>query len=381
MKKAVYEMLTIRNNITLSKEALEYVASTVSIADLPSIVDELRKEQRPISVEKIKAILLKVLDAQHKKLKKDAFEVQNFGIKKKDPLAKFRFLRGKMSWPIQPICSLKQGQEASVFGEYHLDNLNRELLEDDQGHVQLDFSRFRGSAFLHENTFLGLSGFLDGKSLFVTDICLPSILPEKPSLQDSGNRSFLIFGDFEWRTENINMLKTIIKTHKKLDFIAFVGNFRISEEVGTFLETYNDVLFIFSPSKDDRDPTFLPRKIPTTCNKANFMSVTNPFKAQMGSLTLGVVMDEVFEAKTNGRYIGSSHLESFVKTYLSQYSLNPFGQTNLSFEEPFDIIAVLQKSFSCIIRTDNMYFVSLGCRGSNRVYLSYLSGKLSLIKF
>lgn len=382
MKKTVYEMLTIKNNITLSKEALEYLASVVSVTDLPSIVDELRKEQTPVSIARIKDALLKILDNQNKELRKDLFEIRNTSFKKKSGLAKLQFLKKKMLGQIKPIISLKDGLKATIFGEYHVDNMDREVLEDDQGMVALDFSQCQHNCFLHESMFLGLRGTLKDQVFYASDILLPRCNPGSQKTLPSEDQScnFLVFGNFEWSTQNISRLKGIISKYDKIVFIVFVGNLKVEDSVTSVLETYKDIFFIFSPSKYDQEETFLPRKMALISKKTNLISATNPFEVQAGTLKVGIVMDDVFGAKTHGRYLGGSHLESFVHAYLSQYSFNPFGSTDLSFEEPFDIVIVLQKSLSCILKRGNVCFASISCSRYDISYLSYCSGELSLIK-
>lgn len=382
MKKAIYHALTVQNNIILNNEALEYLTSVVSVDDLPTVATELKKHRVSVfDLEKIKEVLLKSFEAKSARASAEAVEIRDVGFRRRDGMARFKFLREAISEKPMPIYMLKPGQEAVIFGAYHLDRLNNDVLEDDQGMVKLSFSACADEAFLHEDIFVGLKGALGEENTFVvTHVLHPQVRLEASAKRGHKPQyNFLVFNNFAWDAESVVKLRSVLASHPDMDLLVFTGNSGRNDRITEVLEAYKDITFVFTPSKRDFDLTFLPKKVDPGYANHNYRSVSNPFEMDVGDTRVGIVMDDVFGAKRNGRYIGVPSLESFVRTFLSQYSFNPFTKDNLSFTTHFDVLIVVQDAFSCITKQQGVCFVSLGCDDAPS-FLKYNLGELSIAK-
>lgn len=383
MKKLLYKTLTIQNGIIINSDALDYLSKCVSADDVAAIAAEIKRQATSVvDLEAAKDVLLRILDAQSRTLPERLCEVKNVAYRKRDGVSRLKFLRKHVQKAPQPIYSLCEGKEAVVFGVYRRNHLGEEVVEDDQGVVRTDFSLCESEVFLCECVFLGLRGVLRQSVFYVSEVLLPNILQNAHSgtRERKPKHSFLVFRDFEWNTHMVEKLHAIIGDTANVAFVVFIGQPRASSHVSDALKAHKDVTFVFVPAVCDRSMALLPKKLDYVYTEYNYRSATNPVEIHTEETKVGVLVDEVFEAKAHGRYIGTSHLESLVRMFLSQYAFNPFSGGNMGTSGHMDLMVVVQSTFSCILDVHGTTFVSLGKSSSSSVYLKYSCGAASLVE-
>lgn len=381
MKKLLYKTLTIQNGIIINSDALEYLSNCVSADDMAAVVAEMKKQATSIvDMEAAKDILLRILDAQSRTLPERLCEVKNIAYNKRDGVSRLKFLRKYIQKGHQPIYSLCEGKKAVVFGVYRRSHMGEEVLEDDQGVVKTNFSLCESEVFLCEYVFLGLGGVLRQNAFYVSEVLLPSIAQNVHSATHGkkSKHSFLVFRDFEWNTHTVEKLHGIICSTANVVFVVFVGQPKENSHVSDTLKAHKDVTFVFLPSGCDRSMALLPKKLDYVYTEYNYRSATNPVEIHAEETRVGVIVDEVFEVKARGRYIGSSYLESLVRMFISQYSFNPFSGGNMNTSGHMDVMVVVQNAFSCVLDVHGTTFISLGKGRNSTVYLSYNCGVASL---
>lgn len=383
MKKLLYKTLTIQNGIIINSDALDYLSKYVSADDMAVIVAEVKRHATSVvDIEAAKDILLRTLDAQSETLSKGLCEVKNIAYKKRDGVSRLKFLRKHVPKVTQPIYSLDEGNDAVVFGVYRRNHLGEEVIEDDQGVVKTDFSLCESEVFLCEHVFLGLRGVLRQNVFYASEVFHPNIFQNAHSgtHRKKLKHSFLVFRDFEWNTHMVEKLRSIIDGMANLAFVIFVGQPRANRHVSDVLKAHKDVTFVFLPSDCDRSMALLPKKLDYVYTEYNYRSATNPVEIHTEERKVGVLVDEMFEVKTRGRYIGTSYLESLVRTFLSQYSFNPFSGGNMCTSGHMDLMVVVQNTSSCVLEVHGTTFVSLGKNSGSPAYLRYNCGVASLVK-
>ncbi|KCZ75137.1 hypothetical protein H311_03890, partial [Anncaliia algerae PRA109] len=206
-------------------------------------------------------------------------------------------------------------------------------------------------------------GKLDNKVFKVKEIFLPKLksTQSKNNHLKEMNFTFLVFFDISFTKESIKSLRRIIEKQKPT-MVFFLGKYE-KEESSMFIDEYKHILLFFIHSKDD-----LPRKFQPISSGKNYKIITNPGEIIFNNFKIGFVVSELFSYKVKGRFINKNYQESFVTSYLSQGSYNPFANIDYSYEHMPNIIFVGQNSFAGVLNFQGVNFVSVSSFDKSGVY-------------
>jgi DNA polymerase epsilon subunit 2 len=367
MKALIYKLFTQENNIILSSNTLRYLESSIrDEAELRSLVAEYSHQNGPGTgdLEAMKRIL------ESFRLKIDPRRIYDLVPQRcpgADGLKKYKFLREKIERRISPIYLLGEAR-ATIFGCYYRSKSGGEVLEDDGGCIPLDTSGYLGDVFLCEGMFIAAEGRRADGSFLVENIFLPRIEKEARNRQDLAEKECrtLFFSDFEITERNLDVLSEICERHSP-DVVVLMGRLctkrtgvpiKLIERRCASLYGSMHIEIIVCPHPDDGYPSCLPKRILEESEAPNLRVTVNPFLLELKHCSIAVIREDVFRAKERGRFVGGNLVNSFVRSFASQYSFNPFGLAGLNIEKMPDMFVVGQNFDPFVVSADGVLFVS-----------------------
>lgn len=383
MKIKIYRLFTQDNNIILSPEALSCLEASIRDEEsLRRLVMEYKRQGGPrvADLDMLRRILVSPGVGSPDGC---MYRVTGQSFKETDHLGKYRFLRDRMEKAVIPIYLLGEGSPGTMFGCYYRNKGGEEVLEDDSGVVLLDTTKCTGDVFICENMFVGASGAMaDGKFL-VSEIHLPRVerrMVKKPDHAGKSQR-ILFFSDFRVNEMNSKVLERIVR-RTSADMVVLMGRLcsgRSSTVPCHLLNRFGSKRhlagtvpeILLCPDCDDQYPSLLPKKVSVKEEHRTLRTVTNPFTMEIGATTIGVIRDDIFRSKRNGRFFGKNHIDSFVRSILSQYSFNPFGLPNLSVDSLPDVFVVGQDFYPFVTTAEHVLFVSCPSFREEMAFVSY----------
>lgn len=87
--------------------------------------------------------------------------------------------------------------------------------------------------------------------------------------------------------------------------------------------------------------------------------VSNPFILELHDKKLSFIDCDLYKYKEEGIFLNKNHLESFFKSFISQYSLNPFDKMDLYYDEIPNCILITQDFLPFIIDISGITVISL----------------------
>ncbi|TBU18616.1 hypothetical protein CWI38_0236p0030 [Hamiltosporidium tvaerminnensis] len=425
MKLKIYKTFTQENNIIMSQDVLLHLEKHISDTNTLNLVLEKYLELYSTSkadIKKIENIFDLLKSKSEKSLERNYFLIKNNEFVKMNLKNKFNFLKQKIQAEIQPIYSLKENEETIIFGIYYISSTNKQILEDIDNTVELDFKYLNDSICLIENTFISVKGILINEIFQVNQVVLPQILKSKTgdlSLQKN-EKKIIFISDFLINKNYLKRLENIILLNSKVNIIVLMGQFKVKniyEEIKEFTNKFININFIIVPDKNDIFPSFLPKVLPYNLKYKNIYFTTNPTTIFLNDRTIYIIKEDIFrnnknkstfldtnfksESKscdtnfkdktdslntdfedefmsleTNNKeninlnheqniqnkssFQGTNFNTNFITTYFSQYSFVPSYKEYMSFDNLPDLFIVGQKSFSHCQEIRNVLFASSG---------------------
>lgn len=213
------------------------------------------------------------------------------------------------------------------------------MLEDESGVVELEF-RYT-DCFITDFVFLILQGSLVNGRFVVEKVKYPLWTKEEVKRQKEDNLEF------------------------KRSILFFYGRFINEIDANQF------EVFLIAPEcnlvrEDARSKGF-------NIIELDDYSLGNPIFINVNNKMIVLYCNELYKAKETGTFFGKNHVQSFIKTYISQYDINPFSKPHVYIKNIPDAYIIFQNSYSCIEKIENVFFISVPPFTSNNMYLEYIT--------
>jgi DNA polymerase epsilon subunit 2 len=377
MKALIYKLFTRESGVTLTFDALRYLESNVSDeAELRNLVAEYNRQDgaRAGDLEAMKRILGSF------RMKVDPRRIYDLVPQKctrTNYLKKYKFLREKIGRATIPIYLLGEAP-ATIFGCYYRDKDSGKVLEDDGECVPLDMSGYSGDIFLCENMFIAAEGVRAGGRFLVRDVILPKAGKEATSRLGLVEREcrMVFLSDFEINEGNMSALKRICERHLP-DVAVLMGRLcgdgassipiRLVERHLGSHSMHTEL--VLCPHADDVYPSYLPKRMLEKPECPALKMAVNPFFMEFKSCSVAIIRKDVFRAKERGRFMGGNFVESFVRSFISQYSFDPFGLAGLDIERMPDVFVVGQDFYPFVARVGGPLFISCPSFGEEKSFV------------
>lgn len=338
MKKEIYRLFTLENGIIMTMPVLSYLSEC--IRDCESLGNffasfKAKFNTSTIDFGQIEQIL------SHDPEERDSYIVKTFRYVQKDLSKDFERFRSQISGKITPISLLEVGVESLIFGIFYRDKCGMLVLEDDHEVVGLCFDSVSNNVFVFEGMFVGVRG--TKRELFdVSEIVLPTFTANSSqnSFLDRSKMKICVFGCGENQTEFIKSILDVERPN-----IAVVSANR-AIDLDSFGESGAKTV-VFSCRCDE---SFLPSQT---------QGVSNPFMIELFDTKISFIDYDLFRARQEGVFLSTSPVNSFLKSLLSQSSINPFAKSDMSIPEFPNVYVVSQSACPLVLDVDGIKFVSL----------------------
>ncbi|KAF9762266.1 hypothetical protein NGRA_2134 [Nosema granulosis] len=341
MEKYIFQKFTIENKILLSPDSMDILKKNIkNKTDIDEIVYKYKEVENSstINIESLRNVIKKFYAHE---------EIINFKIipwvyKREQPSGRYNFIKSKIDEPVRQIHELDQN-EADIFGIIYKNKKNIFVIEDESGVIELDFGNV--DCFIVDFVFLILRGRKEGEVFVVNEVKYPSWTQK--DFKSTNSISNGTVSDFT---------KTIL---------FFYGNFSGD------INFENSEVFLMCPENKFVREEAKHRGINIV--DIDEYSVGNPIFINVNNKNMVVYCNELFKSKEEGRFFGKQHIKSFIKTYISQYDINPFNKPHMYIETIPDAFIVFQKSYSCLETVQNVFFISVPQYRDDCIYLEYMA--------
>lgn len=380
----------------MNKETLDYITKQYKTEEEIKTLFSLFRSK--YNVQTIEISHIKSFGSLQKEEKK-RFIIKNCVYKPNILLEKYDFLKRSIDKEITEISTLNDEKKV-IYGIYYKDKYGMDTLEDSHGTILVNFKDCLTNGFLYENIFVGLEGRLE-------NMCTS----DKTNLLDSGNENLRVnkekiddgrsnkyayskFNDCKLNDSKLNDSKCedirgnlfvcekivypkIKVFQNKNGFLAecllkvLVFSCYTTKSKQFVDETISEikpdivVLSIHDTSKSYKNDSVetivyrcgcISKRMP---NKMEGDNASNPFIIETYNKKISFISHDIVQYRKNGIFLNKNPLDSFLRTFVSQYSYNPFYKANLSYEEIPNIIVIAQKFYPFIMDIEGVKVASI----------------------
>lgn len=340
MEKHIYSLFTSENGIRMSADVLKYISERVGTAgELEVFLASFRTRFNTSTIdrEQVDRII------SDKQTVKDFFLVHPAVYRPHRLSHRYECFKRLMGSTLTPISLLEDGSKSVIFGIFYKNRSGTCVLEDDHGITGLDLSGCRDDMFLFENMFLAAEGRREGGVFAVEGLIRP------PVRVYSGRNNFL-----EQKSTKICLFGCFTDQHALVDQV--VDRHRpgicILSACVPCKETYKSPLTHVITCPCRCRASFLP-------DRSDRLSATNPFTLELHGLRIAFMDHDIFRHKAGGVFCNKEPLESFLRSFLSQYSYNPFSSVDLSIDVLPNVFILSQEFYPFVLDIDGVQVVSL----------------------
>ncbi|OQS53372.1 hypothetical protein EHP00_1909 [Ecytonucleospora hepatopenaei] len=332
MKKLIYKVLTQENGIKISMDALEYMAD--KFTDRNDINNFLASYKSKCYGDTLQLAQVDEL-LQTRKSENTFFAVKNFKHAHKRNINILENIKKQFAHDLKQIALLQEGYKYKIFGMFYSDRFGNPMLEDEHECISLDFSICKSNAFLHENIFVCLEGVKEKKKFLVENVHLPVPFYTNYINQflEKKKVKICLVNNIDFNRKDIF---DICKIHMPELFVVSCDDLnKMTNTPVTTVVCKKSIENIFPVMNDDE-------KI-----DSNIIKATNPCVIEFNSRNLVFLDHDWIKYKGTGVFLNKKPLDSFLETYISQMSANPFIKTDLSLKNApnFVVLACDTKPF------------------------------------
>lgn len=379
MRKRFLKIFTSQNGIILTKEALACLESNIkSEGAALALLQRFKSKFNTSSItpENIQELLIDSPD-----------ELAFFKIEKtkynRIPLSRrYEEIKKRFSLEITSISMLSPDEPSVIFGLFYFGLKNEPILEDDHGVVRIRLNDSISDAFLYENIFVGLEGYL-----VPTDQELRNDESDDQNTKklkynkDTNYTSEIKEREFNvkrviYPTLPINKATNSLLVNKSIKLCAFsclTSNIKLVEDA---IKRFNPEMIIYSACiKKIPAINFTGTQIvfPCRCNESyiperptfefretdRLIQASNPFSIEFYNLRISFIDANIFKHKENGIFCGANPLDSFISAVTSQHIYNLVGGCDTTNTISNDIIVLFQDFYPLIKNINGIRIVSL----------------------
>lgn len=358
MKKDIYRLFTLENGIIMTMPVLDHLSERIKDCEsLASFFSCFKSKFNTSTIDlgQIEQIL------SHSPEERDSYTIRTFRYAQRDLSKDFERFRNQISGKITPISLLEPGVESLIFGIFYRDKRGRLVLEDDHEVVELCLDGVSNDVFVFENMFLGIRGTME-KVFGACEIVLPAfaVNSSQNSFLDNSKVKICVFGCCTGQTA---FVRSILDAERP--DIAIVST---NEAVGDVLGKAGTKLVVFSCRCDG---SFLPSQT---------QKVSNPFILELFDTQISFIDHDLFKARQEGIFFNGNPVDSFLRSVLSQGSLNPFTRSDMSVPAFPNVYVVSQSTCPLVLEVDGVKFVSLPPAGEGAyAVLDFLNGRFEVV--
>lgn len=335
MEKFIFKKFTIENRILLTSESLQLLKDNVKCnEDVDQIIFKY-KEMDPSSSINME-VLRKVIDNFYLQEEKVDFTITPWVFRRSSYIERYNLLKSKVHETLKAVHELNE-EESCIFGILYKNKNSKFVLEDESGVIEVELRNT--DCFITDFVFLILQGHKVKDRFEVDNVKYPLWSNEEVKRQD------------------------IVECKKSILF--FYG--RCIDDI----DTDTSEVFLVDPESNKVREDALNRGFNIV--ELDKYSLANPREVKVNNKKIILFCNELYKAKEIGTFFGKNLVQSFIKTYISQYDINPFGKPHMYIESIPDAYIIFQQSYSCIEKIDNVFFISVPPLTSNNIYLEYIS--------
>lgn len=346
MKKLIYNIFTKNNGIIMSMETLDYLSNKVTDENSINMILNAYKTQYNGNILHLNQIdkLFNLNQQQH-----IFFHIYPFKYAKRNFMNELETFRKFLSNDIILINALEENKLSKIFGIFYYDQYENLMLEDEYCKIQINFDMCENNGFLYENFFVSLEGTLKNNIFFVKLIQLPK-WPLSPSINnflDPKNIKICFINE----CDNMNnFINTIQQTHSPDLFVVSCSDeINLPEFSNKVIMCKKSAIYNILPSFFDNEKSINHNEIRTT----------NPVIIETFDKSIVFIDIDLQPFKAKGLFINDLPHESFLESYLSQLSANPFSKCNFSLQKIPDYIIIANNSKPYIYKSFNTTIINL----------------------
>lgn len=348
MDKEIYRLFTLENGIIISKPVLCHLSGYIKTQNDLSVFFKTFKTKYNtsfLSIDQVDKIFSNNDNAAN------GFAINSFRFKHRHFPTEYEFFKSRINAKITSISLLPIDCSATIFGILYKNKKGKYVLEDELDIIEINFSNVSNDSFLFENMFLAISGIKkiiedsqkNEKIIFeAVKIILPQniINSSKNDFLDKSKKKILFFGCYKNEKDFVNQI-----LQKENPDIAIISCDAVID-LNIFENCKQQILVCSCKC----DKSFLPSQV---------KSISNPFVLELCNSKIGFIDHNLFKLRENGLFLNKNPLDSFLKSYISQSSLNPFSSADLLVNEVPNIIIISQNTYPQVIDIDSVKIYSL----------------------
>lgn len=359
MKKEIYKLFTLENGVVMTMPVLSHLSKCIKDAEsLWSFFScfKSRFNTSTIDLGQIEQILTRAPE------ERDVYVTKVFQYAQRNLSGEFERLRAQIGAVVTPISLLEDGVESLIFGVFYRDRTGMLVLEDDHDVMELCLDGVLNDAFVFENMFVGIRG-VKKERFNACEIVLPAftVNSSENNFLDKSRVKICVFGCLG---EQVEFLRSVLDIERPS--IAIVSTDKHVDLGG--LEELGTKLAICSCKCDG---SFLPSQL---------KGISNPFIMELHGTKVGFLDHELFKERQDGIFLNRNPVDSFLRSLLSQSSLNPFAGSDMSVSEFPNVYVISQDACPLVLDVGGVKFVSLPpvSEGAYAV-LDFLDGRFEVV--
>lgn len=340
MKKQIYSLFTSENGVRMSADVMEYISEQIGTVDeLRTFLASFRARFNTSTIDRGQVDRI----IGDREAAKDFFLVHPAVYRPARLSHRYETIKRMMGAAPASISMLEDGRRSVIFGVFYRDRSGGCVIEDDHGVVELELTGCRSNMFLFENMFLAAEGHRRNGVFAVDEFVRPPIrvYSRQNSFLEQRGAKICLFGCF---TDQHALVDRAIDQYRPdICVVTACASGRGVYESGI-------TRVVTCPCRCTRN--FLP-------DRDARLTTTNPFTLELHGQKIVLMDHDVFRYKEGGVFCGREPLESFLRSFLSQYSYNPFLSMDLSIDELPNIFVLLQEFYPFVQDIDGVQVVSL----------------------
>lgn len=341
MKKEILKLFTVKNGISIQKEALKKLQE--HIKDQQTLNTFFLEFKRKFNSSEVEVAMIDEIFCNSTEIS-NSFLIKHFKFQEKNANEDFFNLKNKIFHQIFSLPFLQENLQSCIFGIIYKNRNGIYILEDENDTIELEF-QIQKPLFIFEGMFISLKGQKilikneENASIkfLVNDFILPDtkVSNHKNGFLSENKNKVCVVGGFNGEYEDINRVLDI----EKPDILIISSRVEIdTKRVGKKERVLLVEDSMFPEIKQD---------------------ISNPFILELQDKKIGFVSDEIFKNKKTGTFFNGDFLASFLRSFLSQGSLNPFFNSNFNLPEFPNYFIISQKTFPVVVEIEDVTFISL----------------------
>ncbi|EJW05115.1 hypothetical protein EDEG_00785 [Edhazardia aedis USNM 41457] len=365
MKKEIYEIFTIQNNIILNMDSIEKLEQIVT--DEATLKEICAKYLQAFGTERCTRENIEKILESNLHLNERYFQIYNLSrnIKTNTYSDRYIFIKSKIKEEITPIYNLKENQYCWIFGIYYQKDDHTPVIEDAQNVIEIKLEENIENLTIVLNTFICCYGVLKDRSFLVKKFFYPDITKNSILNKNLKKRDPICL--FFNGAISIKYLKQIVSSLPTAPNMIFItGPF--GQKLYLYLEelsmNFRRIQFLIIPDAEDTifpgfPKTFTDINLPLFKKFENIYFTTNPCEIHLRNRKICLLKSPIInEISQQVDTSGDDYMTEISKIILSQYCIDFQNMPNTIFKELPDLFICFDECPSKAISISDTLFVT-----------------------